>query len=120
MTKRSALRRVARGAGSAMRFNSLLNLCVPRCGLCAVAHVGGRSPSLKMTPKSVLPETVLVALVVTSHLMKGSMQLIKSGIFLAGAASLLALSACNPSKDAKADSASKSPTVATVSGTAIS
>jgi len=52
--------------------------------------------------------------------MKGSMQLIKSGIFLAGAASLLALSACNPSKDAKADSASKSPTVATVDGTAIS
>ena len=48
------------------------------------------------------------------------MQLIKSGIFLAGAASLLALGACNPSKDAKSDSASKSPTVATVNGTAIS
>jgi len=48
------------------------------------------------------------------------MQLIKSGIFLAGAALLLALSACNPSKDAKSDPASKSPTLATVNGTAIS
>jgi len=52
--------------------------------------------------------------------MRGSMQLIKSGIFFAGAALLLALGACNPSKDVKSDPASKSPTVATVNGTAIS
>jgi len=49
------------------------------------------------------------------------MKFIKSGILLASAASLLALGACNPAKDAKtADQASKGPAAATVNGTAIS
>ena len=49
------------------------------------------------------------------------MRFIKSGILLASAASLLALGACNPAKDAKsADQASKGPAAATVNGTAIS
>lgn len=49
------------------------------------------------------------------------MSFIKSRILLASAALLLALSACNPAKDAAAPAAeaSKSPTVATVNGTPI-
>ncbi len=49
------------------------------------------------------------------------MSFIKSGILLASAAALLALSACNPTKDAAAPAAeaSKSPAVATVNGTPI-
>ena len=47
--------------------------------------------------------------------------LIKSGLLLASAVSLLAVSACNPAKDAQpAAAASKGPAVATVNGTAIS
>jgi peptidyl-prolyl cis-trans isomerase C len=46
------------------------------------------------------------------------MKFIKSGILLASAASLFALGACNPSKDA--DPAAKGPIAATVNGTAIS
>ena len=47
--------------------------------------------------------------------------LIKSGLLLASAVSLLAVSACNPAKDAQpAAVASKGPAVATVNGTAIS
>ncbi len=47
---------------------------------------------------------------------------IKFAVLLAGAASLFALSACNPAKDAAApaDTAAKSPAVATVNGTPIS
>jgi peptidyl-prolyl cis-trans isomerase C len=49
------------------------------------------------------------------------MRSIKSGLLLASAVSLLAISACNPAKDAKpADQASKEPAAATVNGTAIS
>jgi peptidyl-prolyl cis-trans isomerase C len=49
------------------------------------------------------------------------MRLINCGILLASAASLLALGACDPAKDAKpAEQASKSPAAATVNGTAIS
>ena len=50
------------------------------------------------------------------------MKAIKSGIFIATAAALLALGACEMGKDAakKADDASKGPTAATVNGTAIS
>jgi peptidyl-prolyl cis-trans isomerase C len=49
------------------------------------------------------------------------MSFIRSGILLASAASLLALGACNPAKDAKpADQAAKGPAAATVNGTAIS
>ncbi|MGA8056092.1 MAG: peptidylprolyl isomerase [Burkholderiales bacterium] len=48
------------------------------------------------------------------------MRFIKSGILLASAASLLALGACDPAKDAKpADQASKGTAAATVNGTAI-
>jgi len=46
------------------------------------------------------------------------MRLIKSGILIASAASLLALGACNSAKEA--DSAAKGPTAATVNGKAIS
>ena len=49
------------------------------------------------------------------------MRLFKAGIILASAASLLALGACNPAKDAKpSDQAAKGPAAATVNGTAIS
>ena len=49
------------------------------------------------------------------------MRLFKAGIILASAASLLALAACNPAKDAKpSDQAAKGPAAATVNGTAIS
>ncbi len=49
------------------------------------------------------------------------MTLFKSGILLASAASLLAVSACNPARDVKpADQPSKGPVAATVNGTAIS
>ena len=49
------------------------------------------------------------------------MTLFKSGILLASAASLLAISACNPARDVKpADQPSKGPVAATVNGTAIS
>jgi peptidyl-prolyl cis-trans isomerase C len=49
------------------------------------------------------------------------MTFIKSGILLASAASLFALGACTPAKDAKpGDEASKGPAAATVNGTAIS
>ena len=49
------------------------------------------------------------------------MRSIKSGLLFASAVSLLAISACNPAKDAKpADQASKEPAAATVNGTAIS
>jgi peptidyl-prolyl cis-trans isomerase C len=49
------------------------------------------------------------------------MRLIKSGILLASAVSLLAISACNPAQDGKAPAqASKEPAAATVNGTAIS
>ena len=49
------------------------------------------------------------------------MKLIKSGLLLASVASLLAVSACNPAKDAKpAAPVSTAPAAATVNGTAIS
>ena len=49
------------------------------------------------------------------------MKFMKSGILLAAAASLLALGACNPAKDAKpSDQAAKGPAAATVNGIAIS
>jgi peptidyl-prolyl cis-trans isomerase C len=49
------------------------------------------------------------------------MRLIRSGLLLASAVSLLAISACNPAKDAKpAAKASTEPAAATVNGTAIS
>ena len=49
------------------------------------------------------------------------MKFMKSGILLASAASLLALGACNPAKDAKpADQAAQGPAAATVNGIAIS
>ena len=49
------------------------------------------------------------------------MKFIRSGILLASAASLLALGACNPTKDAKpAEQASKGPAAATVNGMPIS
>ncbi|MBS1132997.1 MAG: PpiC-type peptidyl-prolyl cis-trans isomerase, partial [Burkholderiaceae bacterium] len=47
------------------------------------------------------------------------MNFIKSRLLAAGAASVLALGACNPSKDAKPDQASAGPVVATVNGMAI-
>ena len=49
------------------------------------------------------------------------MRFIKAGTLLAAAASVLALGACNPAKDAKpADQAARGPAAATVNGTAIS
>ncbi len=49
------------------------------------------------------------------------MKFIKAGILLASAASMLALGACNPAKDAKpADQGSKGPAAATVNGMPIS
>jgi peptidyl-prolyl cis-trans isomerase C len=49
------------------------------------------------------------------------MRFIRAGTILAAAASVLALGACNPAKDAKpADQAARGPAAATVNGTAIS
>jgi peptidyl-prolyl cis-trans isomerase C len=49
------------------------------------------------------------------------MRFIRAGTLLAAAASVLALGACNPAKDAKpADQAARGPAAATVNGTAIS